>query len=50
MDFELNEEQKLMKDMVRNFAEKEIRPKVADYYREERYHSAGIKILLPTKG
>ncbi len=37
MEFELNEEQRLMKDMVRSFAEKEIRPIVADYYREERY-------------
>ena len=36
MDFELNEEQMMMKDMVHNFAEKEIRPHVAQYYREER--------------
>ena len=35
MDFQLTEEQQMIKDMVRKFAEKEIRPKVADYYRDE---------------
>lgn len=37
MDFELNEEQRILKDTVRSFAEKEIRPQVEQYYREERY-------------
>ena len=43
MDFELSEEQKMMREMVHNFAEKEIRPKVADYYREERYPGEIVK-------
>ena len=43
MEFELNEEQRMMKEMVHNFAEKEIRPKVAEYYREERYPAEIVK-------
>lgn len=43
MDFELTEEQIILRDTVRKFAQKEIAPYVEDYYREERYPVEIIK-------
>lgn len=43
MDFELTAEQKLVRNMVREFAEKEIVPKAAAIDREHRYPSEIIK-------
>lgn len=43
MDFEFTQEQRILRDTIRNFADKEIRPKVADYYREERFPEEIVK-------
>jgi alkylation response protein AidB-like acyl-CoA dehydrogenase len=43
MDFELSAEQKLVHNMVREFAEKEILPKTAEIDKEHRYPSEIIK-------
>ncbi len=37
MDFELSDEQRAVQQMAREFARREIAPKVAEYDREERY-------------
>lgn len=37
MDFQLTEEQSLVREMVRSFAEKEISPSTADRDEEERF-------------
>jgi len=37
MDFNLTEEQRMIKDTAAEFAKKEIAPTVADYYREKRF-------------
>jgi alkylation response protein AidB-like acyl-CoA dehydrogenase len=43
MDFELTEEQRRYRALVREFAEKEVAPHVRDYDREERYPVEIIK-------
>ena len=37
MDFSFTEEEIMIRDMARDFAQKEIAPNVAEYDREERY-------------
>jgi butyryl-CoA dehydrogenase len=37
MDFQLSEEHKILKETVRNFAEKELRPKAAEYDRKREF-------------
>ncbi len=44
MDFELSAEQKLVRNMVRDFAEKEILPKAAEIDKEHRYPDEIIKL------
>jgi alkylation response protein AidB-like acyl-CoA dehydrogenase len=46
-DFDLNEEQRLVRHAVREFAEKEILPHVEQYEREERYPTELIAKLPP---
>jgi len=46
-DFDLTEEQRLVRSAVREFAEKEIAPFVEDYEREERYPTELIEKLIP---
>ena len=46
-DFDLTEEQKLVRGAVREFAEKEIAPFVEEYEREERYPTELIQKLIP---
>ncbi len=48
-DFDLNDEQKLVRQTVRDFAEKEILPHVEQYEREERYPTELIA-KLPALG
>lgn len=43
MDFELNEEQKMIQEMARDFAEKEIRPKAQDLDKTERHPAEIIR-------
>jgi len=46
MDFQLNEEQKMLKRMVHDFAEKEFRPKVAEWEAQAQFiHKESIKKL-----
>ena len=46
-DFDLTEEQRLVRATVREFAEKEIAPHVEEYEREERYPLELIQKLVP---
>jgi alkylation response protein AidB-like acyl-CoA dehydrogenase len=46
-DFDLTEEQRLVRAAVREFAEKEIAPHVEQYEREERYPTELIQKLIP---
>ena len=46
-DFDLSEEQQLVRAAVREFAEKEILPHVEAYEREERYPTDLIQKLVP---
>jgi alkylation response protein AidB-like acyl-CoA dehydrogenase len=46
-DFDLSDEQRLVRQTVREFAEKEIAPHVEQYEREERYPSELIQKLVP---
>jgi alkylation response protein AidB-like acyl-CoA dehydrogenase len=46
-DFDLTEEQRLVRSAVREFAEKEILPHVERYEREERYPTELIQKLVP---
>ena len=43
MDFELNEEQRLVRDMVRDFAQKEIAPRAAEVDETEEFPAANIR-------
>jgi len=43
MDFELNEEQRLVRDMVRDFAQKEIAPRAAEVDRSEEFPADNIR-------
>jgi glutaryl-CoA dehydrogenase (non-decarboxylating) len=43
MDFSFTEEEKMIKETARNFAQKEIAPYVADYDREERFPLEALK-------
>ena len=47
MDFDLSEEQRLVRRTVREFAEKEILPHVETHEREGRYPIEGIRKLVP---
>jgi alkylation response protein AidB-like acyl-CoA dehydrogenase len=46
-DFDLSDEQRLVRHAVREFAEKEILPHVETYEREERYPTELIQKLVP---
>jgi alkylation response protein AidB-like acyl-CoA dehydrogenase len=46
-DFDLSDEQRLVRSAVREFAEKEILPHVERYEREERYPTELIQKLIP---
>ena len=46
-DFDLSEEQRMVRSAVREFAEKEILPHVERYEREERYPTELIQKLIP---
>ncbi|MGH0029117.1 MAG: acyl-CoA dehydrogenase family protein [Myxococcota bacterium] len=46
-DFDLTEDQRLVRSAVREFAEKEILPHVEQYEREERYPTELIQKLVP---
>jgi alkylation response protein AidB-like acyl-CoA dehydrogenase len=37
MDFQLSEEQNLIRNMVRSFAEQEVAPSAAERYEKERF-------------
>jgi butyryl-CoA dehydrogenase len=43
MDFELNEEQRLVRDMVRDFAQKEIAPRTAQVDKSEEFPAENIR-------
>jgi len=43
VDFELNEEQRLVRDMVRDFAQKEIAPRAAEVDETEEFPAANIR-------
>ena len=45
MDFQLSEEQQMIRDMCRKFAEKEIRPNVAEYNKQHKFPMKVIKML-----
>lgn len=47
MDFDLNEDQRLVRRTVREFAEREILPHVEEYERAERYPIELIRKLIP---
>lgn len=48
MDFDLNEEQAMIRTMARNFAEKEIAPRAKEYNREEKFPPDLMKKLAET--
>ena len=55
MDFELSEEQRLVRDMVRDFAEREIAPRAPEVDKSEEYPTDNIRkmaelIRLADKG
>ena len=41
MDFSLSDDQKLIRDTVRQFMEAEVRPKIRQYDREEHFADDG---------
>ena len=43
MDFELNEEQKMVRDMVRDFAQKEVAPRAALVDKTEEFPAENIR-------
>ncbi len=43
MDFQLSEEHQMLKEMVRNFAEKELKPKAAEYDRTREFPYENVK-------
>ncbi len=45
MDFKLSEEQQMIKDMCRKFADKEIRPNVAEYNKQHKFPMKAVKML-----
>src|SRR2546427_10743176 len=45
MDFSLSDDQKLIRDTVRQFMEAELRPKTRQYDREEKFPAAEIRRL-----
>ncbi len=45
MDFQLSEEQQMIRDMCRKFAEKEIKPNVAEYNKQHKFPMKVIKML-----
>ena len=45
MDFQLSEEQQMIRDMCRKFADKEIRPNVAEFNRLHKFPTNAIKKL-----
>src|SRR2546422_156977 len=45
MDFSLSDDQKLIRDTVRQFMEAELRPKTRQYDREEKFAAAEIRRL-----
>ena len=45
MDFTLSEEQQMIRDMCRKFAEKEIRPNVAEYNKQHKFPMKVVKML-----
>ena len=45
MDFTLSDEQVLLRDMARDFAERELKPRAARHDREERLDPAVIEQL-----
>ena len=49
-DFDLTEEQRLVRATVREFAEKELLPHVERYEREERYPLEQIRQARPRSG
>ncbi len=42
MDFELNEEQRLVRDMVHDFAQKELAPRAAEVDKTEEFPAENI--------
>jgi len=48
MDFDLTEEQRLVRRTVREFAEKEILPHVEEHERAGRYPTQLIRKLVPS--
>jgi len=47
MDFELSQEQKMLMDMARKFAEQEIMPALKDYERQEKQNDELIRKMAP---
>jgi len=45
MDFSLNDDQKLIRDTVRQFMEAEVRPKVRQYDKEEHFPAEELRAL-----
>ncbi len=43
MNFELNEEQRLVRDMVRDFAQKELAPRAAQVDKTEEFPAENIR-------
>lgn len=43
MDFQLSEEHKILKDTIRNFTEKELKPKAAEYDRSRQFPYDNVK-------
>ena len=50
MDFEINEEQRMLRDAIREFAVKEIIPVVAEHERESRFPAELVKRLWSELG
>lgn len=47
MDFELNEQQVMFRDMARKFAEQEMLPTLKEYERQEKFNAEIIKKMAP---
>jgi alkylation response protein AidB-like acyl-CoA dehydrogenase len=45
MDFSLSDDQKLIRDTVRQFMEAEVRPKIREYDKTEHFAEAEIRAL-----
>ena len=50
MDFELTKSQKLFQQMIKEFAEKEVKPIAAEVDEEEKFPTENIKKLLNSNG